>query len=77
MAKAKLDTLPSEVADQARFIIQAQALIDPEKPGQHFLACNKWSTCLSIIAEAYLALPVYATVRCRSFVHWADNWLDL
>ena len=59
MAKAKLDTLPSEVADQARFIIQAQALIDPEKPGQHSLACNnKWCTCLSIIAEAYLALPV-------------------
>lgn len=33
MAKAELDALPSEVADQARFILQAQALIDPEKSG--------------------------------------------
>lgn len=39
MVKAELDTLPLEVADQARFIIQAQALIDPEKPG--------WPTCPS------------------------------
>ena len=38
MAKAELDTLPVEVADQARFIIQAQALIDPEKPGQQLPA---------------------------------------
>ena len=33
LARAELDQLPPEVADQARFIIQAQALIDPERPG--------------------------------------------
>ena len=68
MAKAELDTLPLEVADQARFIIQAQALIDPEKPGQHFPACSKmhlpFDGCLGIPCT----LRVYATVRrCSLF----------
>lgn len=35
MAKAGLDNLDPETADQARFIIQAQDLIDPEHQGQH------------------------------------------
>ncbi len=35
MAKAGLDDLDPETADQARFIIQAQDLIDPEHKGQH------------------------------------------
>ncbi len=35
MAKAGLDNLDPETADQARFIIQAQDLIDPEIKGQH------------------------------------------
>ena len=35
MAKAGLDTLDPETADQARFIIQTQDLIDPEHKGQH------------------------------------------
>ncbi len=34
MAKADLDVLSPDTADQARFIIQAQALIDPESAGQ-------------------------------------------
>jgi len=36
MAKAGLDNLDPETADQARFMIQAQDLIDPEVKGQHF-----------------------------------------
>ncbi len=35
MAKAGLDNLDPETADQARFIIQAQDLIDPQLKGQH------------------------------------------
>ena len=35
MATAELDNLDPETADQARFIIEAQDLIDPEHQGQH------------------------------------------
>lgn len=35
LAEAGLDTLDPDTADQARFIIQAQDLIDPERKGQH------------------------------------------
>ena len=35
MARAGLDNLDPDTADQARFIIQAQDLIDPEHQGQH------------------------------------------
>ena len=52
LARAELDSLPSEVADQARFIIQAQALIDPDEPGK----CVQ--TAFSKVPDQSLTLPV-------------------
>jgi hypothetical protein len=57
MAKAGLDILDPETADQARFIIQAQDLIDPEHQGQH---CR-----LHVIINLYPKLVM--------FTHQADS----
>ena len=51
MAKAGLQHLQPEVADQARFIIQAQALIDPDVKGQ-LPAVHKLHACLLIQAPS-------------------------
>lgn len=68
MAQAGLDDLLPETADQARFIIQAQGLIDPAIKGQ--LLHNG-------AAAAILLGPPYRSCVCSSARHCQASFQSL